>query len=59
MTIVVFFSKGTKEYPNASGLKMENGFTMFDYQPDAGKRREPKTIKVTTTLPILVEEEVG
>jgi hypothetical protein len=60
MTILVFLPEGrTREYPDASGWQLQNGVTTFFYQPDAGKRQDPKTKKVTTTLPVLVEEEVG
>ena len=59
MTISVYLPSGRKDYPNASGLKLENGLTIFYYQPDGGKRQDPKTVMVTTTLPILLEEEVG
>lgn len=60
MMINVYFPNGKIDhYTNASGLKVENGLTIFYYQPDAGKRQEPKNKKVTTTLPILVEEEIG
>ena len=60
MQVVVFLPEGAKQvYDNATDLKSEDGLITFYYQPDAGKRQEPKTKKITTTLPILVEEEVG
>jgi hypothetical protein len=53
MTILVFLPEGkAQEYPNASGLRVENGLTTFYYEPDKKK-------KVTTTLPILFEEDAG
>ena len=57
MTVVLFLPDGkTQQYPNASALLSKNGLTTFDYQPDAGNK---KTKSVTTTLPILVEEDAG
>jgi hypothetical protein len=60
MTVLIYLPKGEiQAYSNASSLEMKNGLTTFFYQPDAGRRQEPQTMKITTTLPIFVEEEVG
>ncbi|HEY6768002.1 MAG TPA: hypothetical protein VI386_24875 [Candidatus Sulfotelmatobacter sp.] len=57
MTIAVFFPDGTKqEYENASGLHVQDGLTMFYYQPEANKL-ETKRRKIITTLQVLADDE--
>ena len=59
MTMVILFPDGKRQqYPNASDLRLENGLTSFYYQANVGNPSESANRKVTTTLPILVEEEV-
>jgi len=59
MTLVILFPYGKRQqYPNASDLRLENGLTSFYYQVNVENSLNSVNRKVTTTLPILVEEEV-
>ena len=59
MTVQIFLPGGSSQsYPNASGVQILNGFTIFYYK-SAEETGTAQDKKVTTTLPILVIESVG
>jgi hypothetical protein len=52
--LVIYLPDGkTQAYHDVSGLSVENGLTTFYYK-GFGKKR-----KITTTLPVLLDEEAG
>jgi hypothetical protein len=54
--VVLFKPEKAEEYKNVTDVHIKDGVLTFYYQPHSGMT---KGIKIQTTVPFTVEEEIG